>query len=474
MSPLADSLREGAIIAGRYQIRRTLASDSEARLLVAVDDGGPRPELRVLLTRPANSAPDLRQAADLASAGSLCAPLVDSLEVDGQQVLVLGANGGLTLADPSPSANDPWLAHVLLVLTQLLSDLARAGADLDQVTLARLVLVPGEPGLRYVGPVVAGAATDLPAALARLRDDLLAQPGTWSSDLRAFIEHWRHGRLGSFSDVLTHLAALCEPGELTAQVGLVSDAGRIRRQNEDAALRLAEQSLTGLGAVEWSLVALADGMGGHRGGRQASQLALHTLATSLAWQGANAAMEGHSPRWDDNGSVVALLLAAVDEAHRAVAGLADTGEERAPGCTLTAGLLVDRRFFLVHVGDSRAYLARDGRLEQLTRDDTLVQGLVDGGDLTAAEARSHPSGHVLTQALGQPVAINPMVGLRLLWPGDRLLFCSDGITESLDDAALAALLADPRPAADVAERVVTAALTAGSRDNVTAIVQDLS
>ncbi|WP_205687353.1 protein phosphatase 2C domain-containing protein, partial [Cellulomonas endophytica] len=177
------------------------------------------------------------------------------------------------------------------------------------------------------------------------------------------------------------------------------------------------------------------------------------------------------------------LRDALDAARAAVDAL-PAASERAPGTTLTAVLLVEGPALLVaHVGDSRAYRLAGGSdagpgtgLERLTTDHTLVAELVRAGLLTPEEARHDPRRHVVTRALGagEP-AVRHGDDVRRVpaAAGDRLLLCSDGLTDELDDAALAAVLreeADPRRAA---ERLVALALDAGGRDNATALVADL-
>ena len=142
------------------------------------------------------------------------------------------------------------------------------------------------------------------------------------------------------------------------------------------------------------------------------------------------------------------------------------------GTTLTAVLTDGATCALAHVGDSRAYLLRDGELRQLTHDHTFVQSLVDEGRLTREQARSHPWKNVVLHALEATEAPKPdVLGLDLV-PGDRLLVCSDGLSDMTDDDAIAACLAreDRDEAADA---LVDAALTGGGRDNVTVLVADV-
>ena len=143
---------------------------------------------------------------------------------------------------------------------------------------------------------------------------------------------------------------------------------------------------------------------------------------------------------------------------------------RGMGTTLTAARSFGRDLLIVHVGDSRAYLLRAGTLHRLTKDHTYVQLLVDTGQLTASEAASSRLRHVLTNALGgSDEHVEVDVDLLTLEDGDRLLLCSDGLTDVVDDATIASTLGERGPAADACARLLQRALDGGG-DNVTVIV----
>jgi protein phosphatase len=142
------------------------------------------------------------------------------------------------------------------------------------------------------------------------------------------------------------------------------------------------------------------------------------------------------------------------------------------GTTATAVLLVNDQFALMNVGDSRAYLHRGGHLAQLTKDDTFVQSLVDQGLLTQAEARFHPRRSVVTQAL-QGLPYEPTLSLQPARPGDRLLLCSDGLSDVVADTDIERAMATFPDVRDCAHQLVKLALEAGSTDNVTVVVADV-
>ncbi len=168
---------------------------------------------------------------------------------------------------------------------------------------------------------------------------------------------------------------------------------------------------------------------------------------------------------------VGLLDEAVRAAVDAVGAGAGSGDP--PGCTLTALVLGADRAALAHVGDSRAYLVRDGRLTRLTRDHTVVQTLLDEGRLTEAEAGEEPRPAVLNRALVAGGSALPDISLHPTRPGDRFVLSTDGVHAVLPPAELTALLVDPAGPDEVADRVEAAVLAAGAPDNYAVVVVDL-
>lgn len=226
-----------------------------------------------------------------------------------------------------------------------------------------------------------------------------------------------------------------------------SDVGLVRGNNEDS----------GFAGPYLSLV--ADGVGGAAAGEVASATAAYVAsALSMAEPGAD---------------VLDLLARAVRLTHEQLrVGTAQDPRRTGMGTTFTALLTDGSRVALGHVGDSRCYLFRDGELTQLTRDHTFVQTLVDSGVLTLEEARHHPRRNVVMQALDAETPARPDLQLLDLRPGDRLMLCSDGLTDLVEDEQVALGLehADPEEAAGA---LVDAALAAGGSDNVTCLVCDV-
>jgi serine/threonine protein phosphatase PrpC len=231
---------------------------------------------------------------------------------------------------------------------------------------------------------------------------------------------------------------------MKVKVGVRSDIGRLRQRNEDAYL------------VKDALFVVADGMGGHRGGDVASTLALETIESA------------------DSGDVT--LEALVDDIKRANQAVMERGEAdrelRGMGTTITAVIAENGKAHVAHVGDSRAYLLRGGALQQLTEDHTLVQRMVREGRLTEDEAAHHPQRSVLTRALGVDEDI-PVDELSLdVHPGDRLILCTDGLSNMIDRDRIRKILSrekDPQAACD---KLIDAANRAGGDDNITVIVLD--
>lgn len=241
---------------------------------------------------------------------------------------------------------------------------------------------------------------------------------------------------------------------LTFTVRALTDTGRVREQNEDAPLNDAP------------LVGVADGMGGHEGGEVASQLAVETLRS---WKGR---LEGRAGR-----DASEVLREAFAEANRVVyqKGIEDESL-LGMGTTLTVGWLDSGTLSLAHVGDSRAYLLRDGELQQLTEDQTVAQEWVRRGRLSEAEAATSPHRHILLQAIGADTdKLNVETATVSLRPGDRLMFASDGLTGMVKEHdQLRALLMEHADPDDACRALVDAANVAGGEDNISVVLVDVS
>ncbi|MGE5274460.1 MAG: Stp1/IreP family PP2C-type Ser/Thr phosphatase [Verrucomicrobiota bacterium] len=229
------------------------------------------------------------------------------------------------------------------------------------------------------------------------------------------------------------------------QHAAVTDPGRRRRQNEDAYV------------VQPPLFAVADGMGGAQAGEIASRIAASALRDSGAETGEDA------------------VAALIQEANRRVYEAAASDEARAGmGTTMTAALVEESSVRIGHVGDSRAYRVRDGTLEQLTEDHSLVAELVRSGKLSPEEADVHPQRSVITRVLGTDPEVDVDTFAVEALPGDVFMLCSDGLTSMVDDGAILAVLQqDGRTLEQRARGLVDAANRGGGEDNVTVILFEL-
>jgi protein phosphatase len=228
--------------------------------------------------------------------------------------------------------------------------------------------------------------------------------------------------------------------------GSATDGGPFRRRNEDALLAHPPVFL------------VADGMGGHDSGDLASRIAVEEAAALTGQTEVTA---------DDLHLVVRAIEARLHE---------EAPEGSAAGTTL-AGVALARRestdhWLVFNIGDSRVYRLAAGVLTQVSVDHSLVQELVDHGTLTREDAARHPERHVITRAIGTGLPANADYWLLPVRMGDRMLVCTDGLTDALDDAAIALVLGSCEDPQIAAELLVDGAIEAGSRDNVTVVVVD--
>jgi protein phosphatase len=234
---------------------------------------------------------------------------------------------------------------------------------------------------------------------------------------------------------------------LTLEAAARTDTGRVRANNEDAVFAGPR------------LVAVADGVGGAAAGEVASHLAIDAVA--------------HLAGRRLDGPLDAELAGAVAAANETIGFVAACRPLLAGmSTTLTAAALDDDGAYVVaNIGDSRTYLLRDGTLARLSRDDSLVQLLVDRGEITPEEARTHPQRSLVLETLDGRARPLPAPARLRARAGDRLLLCSDGLSDMVDDDAIAGALREPSREA-CAERLVALALAAGGRDNVSVVVAD--
>jgi serine/threonine protein phosphatase PrpC len=229
-----------------------------------------------------------------------------------------------------------------------------------------------------------------------------------------------------------------------------TDVGVVRSGNEDSFLLDCAKGL----------FIVADGMGGHAAGEVASEMAVQIVAKELG-----------SLRGLSDGEAAAKMRSAIRKANAAIFDrtLAEH-DKRGMGTTTTVMVLFSRRYLIGQVGDSRAYLLREGHLLQLTKDHSYVQEQVDAGLLTPEQARTHPYSNVITRCVGANEDVAPDVYFGNLETGDVVLLASDGLTGMLEDQQIATIMgAEDNPEGAV-NKMIADANRRGGLDNITAIV----
>ncbi|MBL4805914.1 MAG: serine/threonine-protein phosphatase [Rhodobacteraceae bacterium] len=227
-----------------------------------------------------------------------------------------------------------------------------------------------------------------------------------------------------------------------------TDVGKVRKINEDSMVSVPE-----LGAF-----LVADGMGGHSGGDFASQ----TLVARI----------NQIDRNLPSSEVMKAMRAAILEAHYAILEEADRRGSGAIGTTAVGLVLAEPHFVCLWVGDSRLYHCRNGKMVQLSRDHSLVNDLLESGQITEAEVENHPHGNVITRAVGvgETLEIDKLRGT--YEPGDRFLLCSDGLSGFVTDEVIGQFMATA-PMDTICGELINLALEGGGRDNITAIVIEI-
>lgn len=244
----------------------------------------------------------------------------------------------------------------------------------------------------------------------------------------------------------------------------LTDVGRKRKHNEDAyALDVSE-----------GLFIVADGMGGHAAGEVAAKITVETIgefiaATRQKEEATWPFRYDHQLQFNSNRLVIAIEKAN----ERVMAAVAAQPWLKGMGTTVVAGLINEKTLSLAHVGDSRAYLFRDGELSRLTDDHSWVHEQVTAGILTEDEAKSHPLKNVVTRALGGGPSVSPDLKELSFEPGDEFIFCSDGLTTMLSDEEIHELVGEEPEPQGLCRKLVDTANERGGVDNITVVVVKL-
>ncbi len=236
----------------------------------------------------------------------------------------------------------------------------------------------------------------------------------------------------------------------------LSHIGKVREENED----------TFLMEPELGLFVVSDGMGGHRGGEIASKIVTEDLPVMIE-VGLDKLKVG-TPA-----AIRSLFKKAIREQNRQLnlEGTSETGY-RDMGATLIVTLLKDNRAYIANLGDSRIYRFRNRRLVQLTKDHSVVSELLDKGKIKPEEAENHEAQGEITHYVGMEDKARPHIRSFQLKKGDRLLLCTDGLTDSIDDKSIAAILTNKQDCKEACQALVNAANAAGGHDNITVVIAD--
>jgi protein phosphatase len=240
----------------------------------------------------------------------------------------------------------------------------------------------------------------------------------------------------------------------------LTDIGLVRRNNQDSyAIRELDDSL--------AVAVVCDGMGGAQAGNVASAVAVEAFSSAME----NACKDGVPPDCERKQE---LLRAACRSANTQVFELSRGNDEYyGMGTTLVGAMMLSHEVYVINVGDSRCYILSDGALTQITSDHSLVQALVDCGDITQEEARNHPQKNFITRALGVEDSVRSDVFSVEYKKGDILLLCTDGLTNTVTDEVLQTELSQPTDLEETARKLLALAIEQGAPDNVTVVLAQL-
>ena len=245
-------------------------------------------------------------------------------------------------------------------------------------------------------------------------------------------------------------------GKIRLQAACLTDRGKVREENQDDCAVDAKRGI----------FVVADGVGGAAAGAVAAQAVVKVLPGLVA-KGVAAL-----PKLTEAGIEGALRDAIADLSEKVKAQTANDPELRGMSSTVVMALVRQRVAYIAHAGDSRAYLFRKGKLEQLARDHSVVAVMVELGQITPEQARVHPSRNRITRCVGMKGNLSADVRHISVGPGSRLLLCTDGLTGMLTDEAIARILRREKDAKSACRKLVAEANRAGGQDNITALIVD--
>ncbi|MBQ1895195.1 MAG: Stp1/IreP family PP2C-type Ser/Thr phosphatase [Clostridia bacterium] len=237
------------------------------------------------------------------------------------------------------------------------------------------------------------------------------------------------------------------------RISAKTDVGKVRPNNQDSYAAGEFQN-----GVTW--VVVCDGMGGYRGGNIASSAAVKTISERIT---------GSYRENMTSSSIKNLLVTSITNANFEIFDMAAANEElKGMGTTVVAALITKKAIYIAHAGDSRAYLAADGKLRQITKDHSVVQELVDSGEITREQAMDHPQKNLITRALGVEEIVKVDFTVEDIKGDETLLICTDGLTNEVTEDEILRVLSE-KPFEEVADTLVDMANENGGNDNITAV-----
>jgi serine/threonine protein phosphatase PrpC len=244
--------------------------------------------------------------------------------------------------------------------------------------------------------------------------------------------------------------------------GVASHIGAVRSSNQDAAYAFFSAGRSADDIPDFGLFIVADGMGGHHDGEKASALVIRTISSYVLKHIFLPMLSGDSA---GQSPISELLIKAVEKANADLNSKVPEGGTTLSSCIVIAGMA-----HIAHVGDSRIYLIHRNHIEQMTRDHSLVQRLIELDQLTPEEAKEHPQHNVLYRALGQNEAVEVDTLTRRLPPGSRLLLCSDGLWNLVPDQEILDVVLQSRSPVEACNQLIKLAVHRGGQDNITVVL----
>jgi protein phosphatase len=307
--------------------------------------------------------------------------------------------------------------------------------------------------------------------------DPQGQTGQLPGELHQIV---RRGISGAYPDLGTMLDELSRSTsfpllerELRQSAGNATHPGRVRDLNQDFVATLTYSLDQSGRTAPVGLYIVADGMGGHMAGELASKGSARQAFMQFIEQRLLPGLKGTTQRLNRQDESINILKTLIRQANQLVYHSRQaSGSDR--GTTMTAAIIIGDQAVVANVGDSRTYLVRHGRLEQITQDHSLVASLVQAGQIQPEELYSHPDRHQIYRSLGDKAEIEVDVFQCRLQKGDRLLLCSDGLWEMVRGAAISETLAKESSAQAACDRLIDQANAGGGEDNISVIVVDMA